>query len=187
MFQSLKLVVTKSRNILYKVSTVFFTALIAFLLFYLLSCNDNGVGPVSELTPLPDDAAVYLSMDGTEAGLWILNPNSLELIDSMITAPGVPWTIEFSPDYNSWYSCWGTSGDYSIYTCNFQPLTIQNRFQLQDAKYALVKSYDGKHLIAYGYKGIDIFDRISLSLDHRICYWLHLFFYVMIISQYRMF
>jgi hypothetical protein len=139
---------------------------ISFLIVGGLACNIIDP-PDPILPPLPNDAAVYLSMDGTEAGLWILNANTLELIDSMITAPGVPWTIEFSPDYNSWYSCWGRSADYSIYSCNLQPLTVQNRTQLQYAKYALVKNYDEKYLIAYGYKGIDIFDRMSLSLLHQ--------------------
>ena len=136
------------------------------LIFGQFGC-ENSIGPGGDLPPLPDDDAVYLSMDGTEAGLWILNANTLDLIDSMITAPGVPWTIEFSLDYNMWYSCWGRSDDYSIYSCNLQPLTIQNQTQLQYTKSALVKSYDEKYLIAYGYKGIDIFDRVSLSLIHQ--------------------
>lgn len=142
-------------------------AFIATMLFIQFSCSDSGVGPGDNLPPLPDDASLYLSMDGTEAGLWIFNANTLELIDSIITTPGVPWTIEFSPDYSNWYSCWGRSADYSIYSCGLQPLIILNSAQLNNAKYALNKSYDERYLIAYGYKGIDIFDRVSLSLIHQ--------------------
>lgn len=167
LFRSLNVVASKTHENSFQVGKWFSTAIIAFLFLYLSSCDDSGVGPVNDPPPLPDDAAVYLSMDGTEAGLWILNANTLELIDSMITAPGVPWTIEFSPDNNTWYSCWGRSADYSIYSCNLQPLTIKNRVQLLYAKSSLVKSYDEKYLIAYGYKGIDIFDRVSLSLTHQ--------------------
>ncbi|WP_297839173.1 hypothetical protein [Ignavibacterium sp.] len=139
--------------------------LISVLFLFFASCDVNDVEDTT-LIPLSEDAAVYLSMDGT-AGLWILNANSLELIDSMITAPGVPWTIEFSPDYSTWYSCWGRSADYSIYSCNLRPLTITKGVQLPYAKALLIKSYDEKYLIAYGYKGIDIFDRASLSLIHQ--------------------
>ena len=167
LFRSLNVVVSKSHVISFQVSKWSSVALTAFLLLNLLSCDDSGVGPGDDPPPLPDDDALYLSMDGTEAGLWILNANSLELIDSMITAPGVPWTIEFSPSYSNWYSCWGRSANYSIYSCGLQPLSIQNSRQLQFAKYALVKSFDEKYLIAYGYKGIDIFDRITLSLIHQ--------------------
>ncbi|TAL59414.1 MAG: hypothetical protein EPN88_17315 [Bacteroidetes bacterium] len=164
LFRYLKLVVTKCRNISFQASTSFFTVLSSFLLLYLLSCN-NGIEPNDiPLLPLSDDVALFVSMDGTEAGLWILNANSLELIDSMITTPGVPWNIEFSLGYSNWYSCWGRSADYSIYSCNLQPLIILNSAKLHFAKYALIKSYDEKYLIAYGYKGIDIFERTTLTL-----------------------
>lgn len=50
LFRSLKLVVTKFWNISYQVSTTFFTALIAFLLFYFLSCDEN---PIDKNPPCP--------------------------------------------------------------------------------------------------------------------------------------
>lgn len=163
LFRSLNMVARKFLKVSFTIRAVFFTALAVFLSFYLLSCDDNGVGPVSELPPLPDEAAVYLSMDGTEAGLWILNANSLELIDSMITAPGVPWTIEFSPDYNSWYSCWGRGVNYSIYSCDIDPLSIRNSVPLQYANSSLVKSMNEEYLVAYINKGIEVFERSTLS------------------------
>ncbi len=153
-------------NAIIKPTVPFISIMIPVLFLNLTSCDTIDSNKVEPPPPLPDDAVLYLSMDGTKAGLWILNANTLELIDSMITAPGVPWTIEFSPDYSTWYSCWGRGANYSIYSCNVNPLFIRNSVPLQYAKTALVKSLDEKYLIAYGYKGIDIFERNSLSLIH---------------------
>jgi hypothetical protein len=140
---------------------------IAVLIANGLTCNITD--PIdSILPPLPEDAALYISVDDVNyIGLRIINANSIEMIDSLNTEPGVPWTIEFSPDFSTLYSCWGRGADYSIYSCDVQPLRIQNKVQFQYAKSSLIKSLDEKYLVAYGYKGIDIFDRISLSLINQ--------------------
>jgi DNA-binding beta-propeller fold protein YncE len=134
--------------------------------FVSLSC-DGPSGPtvVSPPLPLPEDAALYVSMDGEGAGLWVLNANTLELVDSLITEPGVPWTIEFSPDGNTGYSCWGNGAGYALHSVAIYPsLVIQNSVPLAYAKYALAETADGGLLVAYGYKGIDVFDRATLGL-----------------------
>jgi hypothetical protein len=117
---------------------------ISLVVILIFTGCDNNTGPDSSLPPLPDDAAVYLSVFGTEGGLWIFNANSLEIVDSMITAPdGVPSTVEFSPDNSTWYSSWGRNAQsgYSIYACNLKPLAIKMSARLQYAKDALIKSY----------------------------------------------
>ncbi|HRN25462.1 MAG: hypothetical protein IT276_01335 [Ignavibacteriaceae bacterium] len=136
---------------------------IALLFLFIVSCDVNNAED-TPLTPLPDDAAVYLSMDGTEAGLWILNANTFELIDSIITAPGVPWYIEFSPDNTIWYSCWGRGSDYKLFSVTLKPMSVNNSISLQNANSSLVYSKNKDHLIAYNNKGIEIFERTSLNL-----------------------
>lgn len=161
----LKLVAAKTRRIILLANLSAFITLNAFLLFNLLSCDDNGVEPRDiPLPPLPDDVAIFVSMDGTEAGLWILNANTLELIDSMITAPGVPWYIEFSPDNNIWYSSWGRGTNYNLYSSSLKPISILKSISLQTANSFLVKNKTQDYLVAYISKGIEIFDRVSLNL-----------------------
>jgi hypothetical protein len=145
--------------------------LVIFISLALYGCHDYGADPKDSSTPppppLPDDAALYVSMDDADGiGLWILSANTLELIETMPTRPGVPWTIEFSPDYTTWYSCWGGM-NYSLYSGNVRPLAIQNSVPLQYSKHALVKSADQRYLVAYGYKGIDVFARANLNLVHQ--------------------
>lgn len=133
------------------------------IIIFVASCDVNDVED-TPLPPLSDDAAVYLSMDGTKAGLWILNANTIELIDSMITAPGVPWYIEFSPDNTIWYSCWGRGSDYKLFSVTLKPMSINNSISLQNANSSLVYNKNKDYLVAYISKGIEIFDRVSLNL-----------------------
>lgn len=134
----------------------------AVLFLFFVSCDVND-GEDPSLPLLPKDAAVYLSMDGTEAGLWILDANTLELTDSMITAPGVPWCVEFSPDNSIWYSSWGRGTNYNLYSSSLKPLSILNSTSLQTGNSFIVKSKSQNYLVAYISKGIEIFDRISLK------------------------
>lgn len=142
--------------------------LASFCLLVLTSCEDLGNDrPIPPPPPLPDDVALYVSMDGEGAGLWILNANSLGLVDSMITKPGVPWTVEFSSAQSTWHSCWGRGTNYSLYSGDVHPLAVRNGVQLQYAKGAVVKSADESYLVAYGYKGIDVFERATLNLVYQ--------------------
>lgn len=139
--------------------------LLAFAM--LIACKDS-VGPddIPLPPPLPDDVALYVSMDGEGAGIWILNANSLALIDSMITRPGVPWTIEFSPDNKTLYSSWhGTpSYLYNLHAVNLSDLTVSQSIQLLHGKYAVATDVNKLYLIAYGSKGIQVFERATLNL-----------------------
>lgn len=139
---------------------------IATMLLIQFSCIDSIIEPdnLPPPPPLPDDVALYVSMDGEGAGLWILNANSLELVDSLITKPGVPWTIELSPDCNTWYSSWGRGTSYALYSGDVHPIVIRNSVQLLYSKYAIASNVDQKYLVAYGYKGIDVFERTTLTL-----------------------
>ncbi len=146
---------------IYRISLGIISFALLFLSF--ISCDVNDVED-TPLPPLSEDAAIYLSMDGTEAGLWILNANTFELIDSIITAPGVPWYIEFSPDNTIWYSCWGRGSDYKLFSVTLKPMSVNNSISLQNANSSLVYSKNKDHLIAYNNKGIEIFERTSLNL-----------------------
>jgi hypothetical protein len=135
------------------------------------SCKDMGSEPppIPPPPPLPEDVALYVSMDSyADCGICILNANSLQRVDSLVTRPGVPWTIEFSPNYSVWYSIWATSGsNHSLFSGEVRPLSVRQVVPLQDSKYALVKSADERYLIAFGNKGIEVYDRSTLSLFHR--------------------
>jgi hypothetical protein len=163
----LKSVVIKvHHNPLQIVRTRFVPLFVSFLLLTLLSCDNCVVGPndIPPPPPLPDDVALYVSMEGEGAGLWILNANSLELVDSLITKPGAPGTIEFSPDYNVWYSSWSRGFTYTLYAVDVHPLNIRNSVQLLYSKHAIASSVNQNYLVAYGYKGIDVLDRTTLTL-----------------------
>lgn len=136
------------------------------VLMFFNTCKKSGpVEPPEPPQPLPDDVALYVSFDDWEGvGIRVLNANSLDLVDSLITKPGVPRTIEFSPDNNTLYSCWGRGANYSLYSVDVHPLAIRNSVPLLYSKYALAKSADERYLVAYGSNGIDIFDRQTLSL-----------------------
>lgn len=139
-------------------------------LLFVGSCRERVVPPPDKppyIPPLPDDVALYVSIDDWEGvGLRVLNANSLELVDSLITKPGVPWTIEFSPDYENLYSIWHGIPSYihNIYSVKLPTLEVTNRVQLKYSKHALAKSADERYLVAYGINGMDIFDRQTLSL-----------------------
>lgn len=136
-----------------------------------VSCKDMGSEPppIPPPPPLPDDVALYVSMDSyQDCGICVLNANTLERVDTLVTRPGVPRTIEFSPDHSIWYSIWATGGpNHSLFSGDVHPLSVRNAIPLQYSKYALVRSAGQRYLIAYGDKGIDVFDRATLSLVHQ--------------------
>ncbi|HSW53767.1 MAG TPA: hypothetical protein VLH59_01640 [Ignavibacteriaceae bacterium] len=169
LFRSLKVVVSKSHKISFQVSKWFSAAIVALLFLYFLSCDDNGVEPRDiPLPPLPDDAAIFVSMDDADGlGMLILNANTLEPIDSMYTTPGFPFSIEFSPDYNTWYSSWGRNANYCLYSGSIHPIEILNSIPLIYAKGYLAQSPDRGYIVAYGYKGIDVFERETLNLLYQ--------------------
>jgi len=145
-----------------------FSEVIPFILLFLsfASCDitDNDDNP--PLPPLPEDAAIYLSMDGTEAGLWILNANTFELIDNMITVPGVPWYIEFSLDKRTVFSSWHSTPSYlySLYSFTLPTFNILQTTSILNGMAAIVSNVDKNFIIAYGAKGIQIFESSTFSL-----------------------
>ncbi len=148
---------------IYRISLGIISIAVLFLFFSSCDVNDGEDPP---LPLLPEDAAVYLSMDGTEAGLWILNANTLELMDSMITAPGVPWYIEFSLDKRTVYSSWHAipSHLYSLYSFTLPTLNILQTTSISNGMAAIASNVDKNFIITYGAKGIQIFESSTFSL-----------------------
>jgi len=107
--------------------------------------------------------------DYNKIGLRVLNANTLELIDSMYTAPGVPWTIEFSPEGDKLYTAWNNTPSfiYDLFEINIKPLTINKKIRLLSGCDAVVSNSNKNLLITFGSKGIQIFNRGSLSLIYQ--------------------
>lgn len=148
---------------IYRISLGIISIAVLFLFFASCDVNDSEDPP---LPLLPKDAAVYLSMDGTEAGLWILNANTLELTDSMITAPGVPWYIEFSQDKQTVYSSWHSTPSYlyALYSFTLPTLNILQTTSISNGMAAIASNVDKNFIITYGSKGIQIFESSTFSL-----------------------
>lgn len=124
--------------------------------------------PPPPLLPLQDNMAIYVSMDGGSeeyhAGLLVLNANTLQPVDSFNTHPYVPWWIEFSPDYSTWYSIWRlypSREDY-LFAVDVNSMSIINSIRIPQT--AIIADSKKKYLIAYNGTGFDIIDRLSFSL-----------------------
>ena len=136
---------------------------IALLFLFFVSCDVNN-GDDTPLPTLPDDVALFISIDDANSiGLRVINANSFELLDTLNTSPGVPWSIEFTPDYKNWFSCWGFSGNYNIYSGSILPMVINKTIPLQFANSSLAKDVNSKYLVAYIDKGVEIFDLVNLT------------------------
>jgi len=99
---------------------------LSLILFCSIGCKKSGpVEPPDPPQPLPDDLALFASIDGNWCGIQVFNANSLEKIDSLETTPGVPFSIEFSPDYSKWYTIWHDNNDnYVLYAIDAKTKAI---------------------------------------------------------------
>ncbi|MDT3695504.1 MAG: hypothetical protein ROY99_03865 [Ignavibacterium sp.] len=138
---------------------------IAVLFIIFASCDDLENIYVPPLQPLPENAAIFLSIDGTKGGLRIYNANSFQLMDSLITTPAAPWNVEFSPENDRLYSIWHGSPSYihDLYEIGLKPLRINRYIRLFPGYYALTMNSNNNLLIAFGSKGIQVYDRTSMS------------------------
>ncbi len=142
---------------------------IRFVFILLLStivsfCSKNPLAPI----PLPDDSALFLSLDGGNhnGGLWVLGANTLELIDSLSTGDGTPFTIEFSPDGSNLYTSWDTriakyTWESNLYELSTNPLSIVRSVAMS---YRTFVSDKDKYFLISFLEGLEIFDRETLSL-----------------------
>jgi hypothetical protein len=130
-------------------------------------CKDSGVGPVDNL---PADLALYLSLDGgsNNAGLWILDANTLQLVDSLGTGQGVPWTVEFSPDHEMLYSIWTEypSRIHYLHAVDNRSLSVVRKIRIAQPQ-RLVTDKTKAYLITYPDRPIEVYNRESMTLVHK--------------------
>lgn len=139
---------------------------ITVLIFLFSSCNDLGVGFFNNHPPpLSSDTALYVSVDGSEGGLWILNANSLQKVDSFFTAPGVPWNIEFSQDLSTFYSVWQIypSRIHQLHSVNLQMMTVERSVNVEDGNDFLLSNHSQENLLVHGYKGLQVFNAATFA------------------------
>lgn len=143
--------------------------MIRLLLFAIIttaysSCKNNPIGPAP---PLGENAALYLSLDGgtNMAGIWVLNADSLRLIDSLGTGPGVPFTIEFSTHYAELYSIWQASDRRSfLFAVDNKSLSILQKVLISPPRPFVVLDKINDILIAYASSPMMFYDRSRLNL-----------------------
>ena len=150
------------QNSFHKVSAILLISLILFI-----GCNDLINVPIDDSTPLAEDLALYVSIDGgnNNAGLWVLSANNFNLINKLETGQGVPFTIEFSPDYLFWYSVWKeypSRIDY-LQCVDSRSMTVVNKTAIAFPQ-SIVADNNSKYLITYPNKPIEFYDRQTLTL-----------------------
>jgi DNA-binding beta-propeller fold protein YncE len=135
------------------------------ILLLFSGCKNN---PVWSPPTLDGGQALYVSLDGgnNNAGLWIIDPNSLELIDSLGTGQGVPSTLEFSPDYRTWYSSWTEypSRQSYLFAVDNTTISIVQRVPVGIAPIYFTLKKDKDILIGYSSPYLKFYDRSTLSL-----------------------
>lgn len=131
----------------------------------IIACeNQDHIPPIQ---PLGNDFALFASGDGNSPAVYVLDADSLTLLDSISTDRDVAWTVVFSPDYSTWYSVWD-----SFYV----PLDAERYLQAVDTRsMSIIQSTsvstlgavalsNDQQLVAYGDRGISVFDRVSFTL-----------------------
>ena len=150
-------------NWLYYLSCAILSSLIIVAML-LAGCEDFGTGP-GPVPPIDQD--LYVSLDGgnNNAGLWVLDANTLELIDSLGTGRGVPFSIEFSPDQRWLYSIWQEYPSRETYlSCvDIIEMSVVQRTLVNPSRPYLSTSADHAMLIAHGGAAMAFFDRATLG------------------------
>jgi hypothetical protein len=140
-----------------------------------MSCKDSGTGPVDYL---PENLALYVSLDGgsNNAGLWVLDANTLQLVDSLGTGQGVPWTVEFSPNYEIAYSIWREypSNQEFLHSIETRSMAVISKALISPPIPFLGADRKKNMLIAYGSTSTRFYNREELSLlrdDTTLAVW----------------
>lgn len=143
--------------------------IIFFLVLFQLGCESKDC-EILPPPPLEENSALYLSIDGgsNNSGMWILDANSLEVLDSLPLGQSVPLTIEFAPDYSKWYSIWSTDlPDFqytkNLYSIQTRPMEILNSIPLTMHGF-ITSDWMKKYLIAYLGNGLTVFDRETMQI-----------------------
>jgi DNA-binding beta-propeller fold protein YncE len=115
----------KKRNI-NCISFLFIIAALIIIFFSESGCKKSGpVEPPDPPQLLPDDLALFASIDGNWCGIKVFEANNMNVVDSLETTPGVPFCIEFSPDYSKWYTIWHDNNfNYVLFTIDAKTKAI---------------------------------------------------------------
>ncbi len=111
--------------------------------------------------PLQDDLALFASIDGNWCGIQVFNANTLKKIDSLETTPGVPFYIEFSPDYSKWYTIWKDNNNYLLHTIDAKTKAIKNSINTNGQYLHMLKN---KNLLLTTAGKLKIYDANNLNL-----------------------
>lgn len=137
------------------------------ILTFFAGCNELTNVPIDDSEPLAEDLALYVSIDGgnNNAALWVLNANNFKFINKLETGQGVPFTIEFSPDYLFWYSVWKEYPSRINYLqcVDSRSMTVVRKTAISFPQ-SIVADNNSKYLITYPYKPIEFYDRQTLTL-----------------------
>ncbi len=126
------------------------------------------------LPTLPEGTAMFMCVDGGDnnAGLWILDANTLELLDSFNTGSFPPQSAVISPDGDEWYSAWslrqGVLGYESrLFAVGLYSKNIRKTEQISHR--AIVADKEKRFLVGYGEEApVEIFERPSLALTRTV-------------------
>ena len=130
---------------------------LSLILFCSIGCKKSGpVEPPDPPQPLPDDLALFASIDGNWTGIWVFDTDSLKLIDSLQTISFTS-SIEFSPNYSIWYTIVRDHSDNAILIA----IDARTKNILQQAitrNPFLISALQGRLLVGYYVKVTEIFD-----------------------------
>lgn len=129
-------------------------------------CKKAGpIEPIAPPEPLPNDLALFASIDGNWTGIQVFNANSLQLIDSFQTSGGVPFHIDLSADYQTWYSVWAPAVyDYTLFAIDARSKNILN--QRRPTGISLTSAMTKGFLITYGARR-QFWNHVDFSLVHE--------------------
>ncbi len=109
-----------------------------------------------------DSLALFASIDGNPKGLWIFDANTFEKIDSL-EMDWVPFSLEFSNDYSTWYSRMSTIGIFAI-----DAKTKEIIRQTSSRNTSLILDRQKKYIITYyGSDYIQFYDAQTFELFYE--------------------
>jgi DNA-binding beta-propeller fold protein YncE len=148
----------KSQNIFMRYKII----IISCIFILINSCKNNLVGPIQYS---PEQGSLYLSIDGKNAGIWVMNTETFELKDSITTEPGVPFTIQFSKDNSKFYTSWKnyTNNQAYIYCVDNKTMSILQQMSVGPSVVFLEQNREKTMLIGYLDQPLRLYDIETLS------------------------
>lgn len=136
----------------------------------IFACEDQGVDPTrSDSQPT---LALFVGLDGgtNRSGLWTLDADSLNPLDSLTTS-GPPFSLVSSFSGEIYYSVWisylpNFQYSYDLYAIHARPLSIVSRKTVTASSYGLASDKDQHFLLVY-FIGVETIDRQTLSMVRR--------------------